>query len=328
MRFVTLGKRRAVLAAALLALASVGAAAQEAFPNRAIRMIVPFAAGNSADIVARMISERLTKSLGQTVVVENRPGASGGIGLAALAAAAPDGYTIAMGSIGPLALNPSLYSKLAYDAQKGFSMISVVYRGPSLFLVDPASPITSLKDLVQLSRNQPAGVDFASAGSGSIMHLIGEQFARATNARMTHVPNRGTGAAATLVLGKHAPVLIENSTASISFVRSGQLRPLAHTGAQRLPALPNVPTIVEAGFPSLVTEGWLVVIGPAAMPAPIRERLYEEIRKIMSSPEVQTTIANSGGFAEAMTPEQSTTYVRTEAARWAEVIRATGVKLD
>ena len=317
------------LATILLALTLAdGATAQDTYPSRAIKMVVAQAPGNSADLVARMLSERLGRAMGQAVVVENRPGASGSIGVAAISAAPADGYTIGIGGIGQLALNPTLHSKLPYDAQNGFTTIAIVYRGPMLFLVNQASPITSMKDLVQQSQAQSAGLDFASAGAGSIMHLVGEQFARTTKAKMTHVPNRGTGAAATLVLGKHAPVLVENVTASISFVRSGQLRALAITSAQRHPSLPNVPSIVEAGFPGLVTEGWLALVGPAGMPAAVRDRLAEEVRKIIVQPDFQSWVISNGGLAEPLTPEQSSAYVRAEASRWAEVIRAVGLTLD
>jgi tripartite-type tricarboxylate transporter receptor subunit TctC len=317
------------LASLMLALvAAGGAAAQETYPSRPIRMIVAQPPGNSADLIARLIGERLGRAVGQPVVVENKPGASGSIGVAAIASAPADGYTIGIGGIGQLALNPSLYSKLPYDPQNGFATIAIVYRGPMLFMVDAASPITSLKDLVQQSQALPAGLDFASAGAGSIMHLTGEQFARATKSKMVHVPSRGTGAAASLVLGKHAAVLIENVTASMSFVRSGQLRPLAITSAQRHPSLPNVPSIGEAGFPSLVTEGWLALVAPAGLPAPVRDRLAEEIRKIILMPEFQSWIVSSGGLAEPMTPDQASSYVRAEAARWSELIRSVGLKLD
>ena len=326
---MTIPSKRRLRGGNLLAWAMAGAAiAQDAYPSRPIKMVVAQPPGNSADLVARMISERLGRAVGQAVVVENRPSASGSIGVAAISAAPADGYTIGIGGIGQLALNPTLYSRLPYDAQNGFTTIAIVYRGPMLFLVDPASPITSLRELVQQSQAQATGLDFASAGVGSIMHLMGEQFARSTRAKMTHVPNRGTGAAATLVLGKHASMLVENVTASISFVRSGQLRPLAITSAQRHPSLPNVPSIVEAGFPGLVTEGWLALVGPAGMPAPVRDRLAEEVRKIILLPDYQSWVVTSGGLAEPMTPEQSTAYVHAEASRWAEVIRAVGLKLD
>lgn len=323
---LTVNRRLALLG---LALAATGRTlAQDAYPNRPLKMIVAQPPGNSADLVARMLAERLGRALGQGVVVDNRPGASGSIGVAAIASAPPDGYTIGIGGIGQLALNPSLYSKLPYDAQNGFTNLAIVYRGPMLILVEAGSPITSLKDLVAQSQAAPAGLDFTSAGAGSIMHLMGEHFARTAKAKMLHVPGRGTAGAATLVLGKHAAVLVENVTASLSFVRSGQLRALAITSAQRHPSLPNVPTIVEAGFPNLVTEGWLSLVGPAGMPAPVRDRLADEVRKIVQQPDFLSWTVNNGGLVEPMTPDHANTYVRAEAARWSDLIRAVGIKLD
>jgi len=313
----------------LLTLIAAGNAwAQQTYPNRPIKLIVAQPPGNSADLVARMISERLARSLGQAVVVDNKPGASGSIGVSAIAAAPADGYTIGIGGIGQLALNPTLYSKLPYDAQTGFTTVAIVYRGPMLFMVDPASTITSLKELVQQSQANPNGLDFASAGTGSIMHLVGQQLVRTTNAKLTHVPNRGTAAAVSLVLGKHAAMLVENVTAGMPFVRSGQLRPLAITSTQRHPALPNVPSVVEAGFPGLVTEGWLALIGPAGLPTPVRNRLADEVRQIIMQPDLQAWISSSGGFAEPTSPEQASAYVRAESARWSELILSTGIKLD
>jgi tripartite-type tricarboxylate transporter receptor subunit TctC len=319
--------RRVALAGLALTVAS-RASAQEVYPNRMLKMIVAQPPGNSADLVARMLAERLKRALGQPVVVDNRPGASGSIGVAAIASAPPDGYTIGIGGIGQLALNPTLYSKLPYDAQNGFTPIAIVYRGPMLILVDAASPITSVRELVAQSQASSTGLDFTSAGAGSIMHLMGEHLALTARAKMLHVPSRGTAAAATLVLGKHAAMLVENVTASISFVRSGQLRALAITSAQRHPSLPNVPSIVESGYPNLVTEGWLSLVAPAGLPAPVRDRLAEEVRKIVQQPDFQSWTVNSGGLVEPTTPEQAGAYVRAEAARWSELIRAVGIKLD
>lgn len=322
--------RRAVLrtapALALGGLLGPQALAQDGYPARPITMIVPFAAGNVTDAIARLVGERLGRALGHPVVVENKPGASAGVGMAALAKATPDGYTIGFSSIGPLALNPALYAKLPYDPQKDFDMVSVVYRGPVLVLVDAASPIQSLKDLVD--RSKAASIDFASPGAGSSQHLTGELLKSATGAKLNHVPNRGSGAAATLLLGKHVPVLLEVTTVGVPYIRNGQMRALAISSSRRLPALPDVPTFAEAGVPGVVAEGWLVLATPAGVPAPIRQRLAGEVAKIMRVPEVQEQIASRGGFPEAMTPEQSTAFVRAEQARWAEVIRAAGVKLD
>ena len=309
-------------------LATGTANAQEGYPNRPLTLVVPFAAGNVTDSVARLIGDRLARSLGQAVVVENRPGASGGVGMTAIAKAAPDGYTIGLSSVGPLSLNPALYSKLAYDPAAGFTILSVVYRGPYLVLVDAASPYMTLKDLVQASRASPRGLDYASPGAGSMQHLTGEIFARASGASFTHVPNKGSGQAASLLLGKHVPVLFEVTGVAVPFVRSGQMRALGISSAERLPSLPNVPTIAESGYPNMTTEGWLCMVAPAGLPAPLRQRLGDEIRRIMGSPEVRARVADMAGFAETMTPEQSAIFVREETLRWGEIIRAAGVKLD
>jgi len=312
-------------AAALIGSALLPAVAQDSWPSRPITMIVPFAAGNVTDSIARLLGERLARALGQPVVIDNKPGASGGVGLSALQRAAPDGYMIGLGAIGPLALNPALYSKLAYDPIKGFNMVSVVYRGPLLVLVDPASPWQTLKDLVQAAQQQQ--IDYATPGAGSSQHLTAEVLKKVSGANFLHVPNRGSGQAATLLLGKHVPVLFEVTTVGVPYVKNGQMRALAISSAQRLPALPNVPTMTEAGYP-VVTEGWLCLLAPAGAPAAVRQRLSDEVRKIMQQPDVQATVANFGGFAESMTQDQSAAYVQGEVARWGEVIRSVGIKLD
>jgi tripartite-type tricarboxylate transporter receptor subunit TctC len=325
MRIHTFTRREALAAIGASTLA-FHAHAQERYPSRPLTMVVPFAAGNVTDAIARMLGERLATALGQPVVIDNKPGASGGVGMAALGRAVPDGYTFGMSSIGPMALNPALYSKLPYDPAKGFSILSVVYRGPIVILVDSSSPLKTLQDLVQAAQQQQ--MDYASPGAGSSQHLTGELFARVTKTRLSHVPNRGSGQAATLLLGKHVPVLFEVTSVGAPYIRQGQMRALAITSGQRHPALPDVPTVKESGFPDFATEGWLALVAPAGIPDAVRDRLAAEARKVMALPDVRAFITGQGAFPEAMTPEQSTAYVQAETARWGELIRSTGIKLD
>lgn len=320
-----INRRKAAALVAGTTLAPLAARAQDRYPSRPVTMVIPFAPGNATDAVARLLAERLAQALGQPVVPDNKPGASGAVGMAALGRAAPDGYTIGMGSIGTLALNPSLYSRLPYDPA-AFNILTVVYRGPFLILVDPASPWNSLRDLVQAAQQQT--IDYASPGTGSSQHLTGELFARATNTKLVHVPNKSSGQAASLLLGKHVPLLFEVTTAASGFVRQKQMRALAITSAQRLPGLPDVPTVAESGFPGFSTEGWLCLVAPAGIPAAVAQRLATETRRIMAMADVQATLAGQGAFAEAMTPEQSAAYVKAEAAKWGDLIRSSGIKLD
>ncbi len=317
--------RRAATALLASSLLPAARAADAAYPSRPVTMIVPFAAGNVTDAIARLLADRLTASLGQAVVVENKPGASGGIGMSAISRAQPDGYTVGLGAIGPLALNPALYSKLPYDPVNGFSVISVVYRGPMLILVHAASPWKTMKDLVEAS--QQGGLDYATPGAGSSQHLTAELFKRASGAKLNHVPNRGSGQAATLLLGKHVPVLFEVTTVGVPYVKQGQMRALAISSSERLPALPDVPTLREAGY-SVSTEGWLCLIAPAGMPEAFRLRLADETRKIMEQPEVKAQVANLGGFATSLSSAQSASYVQAEIKRWGELIHSLNIKLD
>lgn len=322
---IPLISRRTAAAFLACGMASAARSAEPGYPAKPITMVVPFAAGNVTDAIARLLADRLTAALGQAVVVENKPGASGGIGMSAISRAQADGYTIGLGAIGPMALNPALYSKLPYDPIKGISVISLVYRGPMLVLVHPSSPWKSLKDLVEASKQN--SLDFASPGAGSSQHLTAELLARASGAKLNHVPNRGSGQAATLLLGKHVPVLFEVTTVGVPYVKQGQMRALAISSAERLPALPDVPTVREAGYP-VSTEGWLCLIAPPGLPDAVRKRLAQETSKIMELAEVKAQVANLGGFATSLSSEQSVSYVQSEVKRWGELIHSLNIKLD
>lgn len=317
------------LAGALLASAHAGAQDRVAdWPSHTVRMIVPFAPGNVTDAMARVIAERLGKAWSSPVIVENRAGASAMIGMEALSRAAPDGYTLGVTGIGPLALNPALYSKVPYDSLRSFAPISLIYKGPLIVAVEPGSRFTTLRDLIDASRTDPRGIDFASPGAGSSQHLTAELLKRATGANLVHVPFKGSSQAATAVLGKQVSVLFDVVSVVTPFVRAGQLRPLAISSAERLPSLPNVPTMIEAGYPDLVVVGWLAVIAPADTPAAIRQEVSAQIARIMSAPEVVQLVAAQGAIATSSTPEEFGAFLKSEVTRWGEIVRATGVKLD
>jgi tripartite-type tricarboxylate transporter receptor subunit TctC len=323
-------KKRTLLRAALLAasgLAASGAAlAQDPFPQRPLTMIVPFAAGNVTDTVARKLSEKLGEALKQPVVVDNKPGASGIVGMNAIIKAAPDGHTLGLSAIGPMALNPALYPKLPYKPASELTVVSLVYKGPLLVLVPQNSPIKNLAELV--ARAKKDGLDYASPGNGSSQHLTGELLRHATGAKLAHIPNRGSGQAASLLLGGHVPVMFESVSVAMPLIKSGQVRALAISSEQRLPVLPEVPTFAQAGYPSVVASGWLAVVVPVGVPAPVRERLSETIRQLMATPEMREAILQLGGTAESMTAEQSANFVRQDSQRWAELIKAAGITLE
>lgn len=305
-----------------------GTWAEGSYPSHSIRMIVPFAAGNVTDSIARLISDRLGHQLKQSIVVENRPGASGIIGMTAIKQSHPDGYTLGFSAIGPLALNPALYSKLPYSSEADFSVISVVYLGPMLLLVAKDSPLKRPQDVVKLSLSNNEGVNYTTPGKGSSQHLTARLFQKATNARLNHVPSQGSGQAASLLLGKHVPILFDSVTAAMPFLQSGQMRALAVSSDKRLPILPNIPTFRELGYPGVVIYGWLSVIAPKGVSVEKRQFLAKKIEAVMATPEMQKAIANLGGIAEPMTMNQSIDYVKQEIKGRGDLIRSIGLKFN
>lgn len=315
------------VAAAAMSLQPMAQAATVNYPDRPITMIVPFAAGNVTDMTARLIAEHLSKSLNQPVVVDNKPGASGGVGMTAISRANPDGYTIGFSSIGPLALTPALYSKIPYNPED-YSIIGVVYSGSYLALVRADSPYQTLDDIVKASLKSDKGLDFASPGNGSLQHLSGELFSSASGAKLVHVPNKSSGQATSLLMGGHVPLLFEVPSVALPLVQSGQLRALGISSSERLPALPSTPTFEEAGYPKLVIEGWLCLVTSAKVDEQIKQRLSTELQKIMANPDVKARILNSGAAPVSMSMQDSERYVRSERSRWSSVIKNTGIKLD
>ena len=317
-------RRRALLAAAL-ALWAGGAFAQP-YPSKPIRLIVPFTPGGSTDILGRAIGQKLAEALGQQVVIENRPGAGGSIGAEAAARAAPDGYTLLMGHIGTLAVNPSLYPKLGYDPLKSFVPVAWVARVTNVLVVNPAVPAQTVQELVKLARDQPGRLRYGSGGNGSAAHLATEYFKLRTQTDIVHVPYKGTGPAVTDLLGGQIEVMMTGAPAVMSHVKAGKMRALAISSAQRIESLPDLPTIAEAGVPGFEAIQWYGVVAPAGTPDAVIARLNAEINRALATPELKARLVAEGAEAAPTTPQAFGAFIAAEIERWRPVIQKAGLK--
>lgn len=309
--------RLASAAAFMLALAS--AAAADDYPNRPVRLIIPFPAGGSNDVVGRLVAVQLSDKLGQQVWVDNRAGAGGVIGTEAAANATPDGYTLLIVSLAH-AVNPSLY-KLSYDPVKSFTPIAIMATGPNVLAVNPALPVNSVKELVALAKAKPGELEYASAGIGSFQHLGGELFKLTAGVNILHVPYKGGGPSMQDVIAGHVKIIFSSLVQTTPFVQSGQLRALGVGGLTRSPVLPDVPTIAEAGLPGYHADNWWGIVAPAGTPAPIIEKLYGAVRAAQQSPEVQQVFAREGATTVTMTSAEFGAYIESEMVKWARVVK-------
>jgi tripartite-type tricarboxylate transporter receptor subunit TctC len=319
---------RAPASCAALALAAASATAQTFPAAKPIRIIAPFGAGSTIDIMGRLIAPRLTESLGQPVIVENRPGAGGAIGMDAEAKAAPDGHTLAIGALGPLAMNPWLYAKTPFDPVKDFAAVSLLATGPVVIVVHPSIPAKTLKELVALAKARPGQLNYGSPGVGSSPHLAGELFKIETGTNLVHVPYKGNAEAITDLIGGQVSIVFTGVPPVVPLAKAGKLRVLATTGKQRLVALPEVPTIAESGLKGAEVLIWYGVVAPAATPRDIVVRLNRDIVKAMSAPELRDKFTQLGVDPETSTPEQFAQLIRDEVARWGKVIRTAGIKIE
>jgi tripartite-type tricarboxylate transporter receptor subunit TctC len=324
--------RRACLGAALaLGLLAHGAPqAQTAltYPQKTIRLVVPFPPGGYADNLSRLIASDLSQTFGHPVVVENRAGAGGMIGADAVAKSAPDGYTLLMGTIGTHAINSALYRKMTYDALKDFAPIAFVADAETVLVVPPASASRTVATLIAQAKARPDQVTYASAGPGSTSHLTGELFKSATETAIVHVPYKGNSPALTDLMAGQVSLSFATMQTALPFIRSGKLTALATLGASRSAALPAVPTLEEAGVKGVLARNWIGLFAAAGTPEPILARLAGETDRIMRSPDVQAKLQNEGLKYTAMGPEAFAAFVRAEAAQWAKVVRAVGVQAD
>jgi tripartite-type tricarboxylate transporter receptor subunit TctC len=300
--------------------------AQEPYPSKPIRFILPFPPGGPTDILGRLISERLGAQLGQPVVTENRGGAGGNVGAEAAARSAPDGYTIVL--VAPsLAISPTLYTKLNYDPVKDLAPISLVATVPNVIVTQVSHPAT-LREFIAAEKAKPGTMNFGSGGSGTSNHLAGELFNLVTGTKLTHVPYKGVNLAMQDVMAGRIDLVVIGVPAAAPHVKAGKLRALAVIAPQRLPALPDVPTVAEAGLPGFEVTTWYGILAPAGTPRPIVARLNAELVKVMQSPEMKQRLSGLGTDAVTSTPEEFAAYIQAEIAKWGDVIRKAGLKAD
>lgn len=325
--------RRAALAT--LASLAVGAAAlptaafaQAPYPSKLITIVVPFSAGGTTDILARIVAQGLTTELGQSVVVDNRPGAGGNIGGVVAAKAPADGYTLFMGTVGTHAINASLYKKMGFDPVKDFAPLTRVANVPNLLVANPNQPFKTVKELIAYAKANPGKVNFGSSGSGSSIHLSGELFKTMAKVDMVHVPYKGSAPAVTDLLGNQIGIMFDNMPSAIQHVRSGKLVPLAVTTAKRSPELPNVPTIAEAGVPGYEATSWFGMLAPAATPAPIVAKLNAALVKVLAQPDVKKKINDQGAEVYSETPAEFAAFIQQESVKWGKVVRESGAQAD
>ena len=324
-------KRRAFVfatAAVAVSLAPLVTQAQPAFPTKPITIIVPFSAGGTTDILARVVGLYMGTDLGQPVVVDNRAGAGGNIGGQAAARATADGYTLFMGTVGTHAINQSLYKKMPFDPIKDFAPLSRVAMVPNLLVANPSQPYKNVKEMIAYAKANPGKINFGSSGNGSSIHLSGEHFKQMAGVDMQHVPYRGSAPAVSDLLGGQISVMFDNMPSAIPHVKGGKLRALAVTTAKRSPALPDVPTIAEAGVPGYEATSWFGLLAPAGTPAPIVAKLNASILKALADPEVKKKLAEQGAEPFGEKPEQFAAFIQAETAKWGKVVKDSGASLD
>lgn len=322
----TIGRRELLLTAAwALAQAPSKAWAQSAKP---LRIVVPFTPGGSTDILARALAPKLQAALGQTVVIDNKPGAGGSIGAAEAARAEPDGHTLLMGHIGTLAVNPSMYPRLAYDPLKSFVPVAWVARVPNVLVVPSSAPTRSFTEFIQRAKGSPGRLSYSSGGNGSAAHITFELLKLKAGIFVIHIPYRGAAPAVSDVIAGQVDAIFTGAPALLPHVRSGRLRALAVSSPQRLPALPDVPTVAESGFPGFEADQWYGLVAPAGTPAERVNRLNAEINKALAMPDVQQQLAVEGAVPMPTTPRAYGELIAREIPRWAEVVKAGNVKPD
>ncbi|MCC6780398.1 MAG: tripartite tricarboxylate transporter substrate binding protein [Hyphomicrobiales bacterium] len=314
------------IALALLT-AALPAAAQD-YPSRPITLIVPYSAGGGNDLMARTAADRMSKILGQQIVIENRGGAGGSIATRQIAKSPPDGYTLGLGGTGTLAINPTLYGNVGYDPRKDFAPVGLIATGALVVVVNPSVPARTIPELVALAKKEPGKLTFASAGVGSGIHLAAEYFATIAGIKLTHVPYKGSGPALTDLLGGHVQIYFSSLPPAISLVKEGKVRALAVTAAKRLAVFPDLPTVAEADLPGYEAVLHYGIVAPAGTPRPVIDKLAAALRTAVMSEELRTRLAEDGAEPLASTPEEYAVDIDREETKWSAIVKRSGAKAE
>ncbi|MFZ2295015.1 MAG: tripartite tricarboxylate transporter substrate binding protein [Polaromonas sp.] len=306
----------------------VAAQAQDAWPSKPIRLVVPFTPGGVTDTSGRLIAEYLGKRLGQQIIVDNRPGASGNIGTSLVKTAAPDGYTLVLGFDGTMVINPHVFAKTPFDTAADFAPVGKIGDAILILVANPDVPVKSLSDVIALSKTQPGGLSFGTSGTGGTPHIAGELLKARTNANLTHVPYKGGGQAMTDVLGGTIPLVYTAVAGAYGHVKSGKLRAIAVSSAQRATALPDVPTFMESGVPDFVVNSWVGILAPAKTPSAIVTRLNTELNAVLNDATVREKLRLMGIDATPGSAEQFNSEIKRDLARYGQVVKSAGIRIE
>ena len=317
----------AVLGVGLVSGSVAQAQAETKWPEQQVRILVGFSAGGTTDVLARIIAKELSDSFGQTVMVDNKPGAGSNIATEQTARAKPDGYTLMMMAI-TTTINQTLYKNIRFDVEKDFVPVALVAKVPNILVANKDQPYNSVKELVDYAKANPEGVVYSSSGSGTSMHLSGELFKQQADVQMLHIPYKGSGPAMTGLLGGEVHVMFDNMPSSAPHIKAGNLKPLAVTTAERSPTFPDVPTLKESGYPDYSVTSWFGIVAPAGTPPEVVAKLHDEIEKILAKPEVIEQLDGLGAVSEKMTSEQFGDFIKAETASWGAVINKGGISVD
>jgi tripartite-type tricarboxylate transporter receptor subunit TctC len=322
--------RRTLLSLTALSLATLlgSAQAQDVWPSKPIRLVVPFTPGGVTDTSGRLIADYLGKRLGQQIVVDNRPGASGNIGTSLVKTAAPDGYTLVLGFDGTMVINPHVFAKTPFDTVKDFAPVGKIGDATLILVAHPDVPVKNLSDVVALSKSQQGGLSFGTSGTGGTPHIAGELLKSKTNANLTHIPYKGGGQAMTDVLGGTIPLVYTAVAGAFGHVKSGKLHAIAVSSAQRSTALPDVPTFIESGVPDFVVNSWVGILAPIATPAAIVMRLNTELNAVLNDPVVREKLRLMGIDATPGSADQFSTEIKRDLARYGQVVKSAGIRIE